>query len=84
MSENKEILLGNNPYCIVEMNHCQRQTTAVLCETCHCQWSMAFRYFIDDITRDTIQCSIYNRSTYNTDRKRMFFSSSIIDDKSDF
>lgn len=73
----KNLFLGNNPYCIVEMNHCQRQTTAVLCETCHCQWNMTFRYFIDDLTHDTIQCSIYNRSIFSTDRKRILFYSFI-------
>lgn len=67
-----EFFLGNNPYCIMEMNHCQRQTTAVLCETSHFQWNIAFRFFVNAIVDDTIQCSIYNRSTYNTDRKILF------------
>lgn len=56
----------------MEMNHCQRQTTAVLCETSHFQWNIAFRFLLDAIEDDTIQCSIYNRSIYSTDRKILF------------
>jgi len=59
---------GNNPYCIIEMNNYQRQTTPVLCDTSNLQWNVSFRFFICDIKQDFIKFSIYNRSKYTTDR----------------
>ncbi|UJR27307.1 hypothetical protein I4U23_008601 [Adineta vaga] len=59
---------GSNPYCIIEMNNYQRQTTPVLCDTSNIQWHVSFRFFICDIHNDIIKCSIYNRSKYTTDR----------------
>ncbi|CAF0851377.1 unnamed protein product [Rotaria sordida] len=59
---------GHNPYCIIEMNKCQRQTTPVLCDTSNLQWNVSFRFFICDIHNDIIKCSIYNRSKYTIDR----------------
>lgn len=59
----------NNPYCIMEMNDSQRQTTPVLCDTLNIQWNVLFRFFICDIKQDFIKCLIYNRSKYTTDRK---------------
>jgi hypothetical protein len=64
---------GNNSYCIIEMNHCQRQTTPVLCDTSNLQWNVSFRFFITDIKQDIIKCFVYNRSKYTTDRKFMGF-----------
>lgn len=61
--------LGNNPYCIIEMDNYQRQTTPVLCDTSKLQWNVSFRFLICDINNDMIKCSIYNRSKYTTDRK---------------
>ena len=60
---------GNNPYCIIEMNHFQRQTTPVLCEMINYQWNILFRFNIYNIQNDLIKCLIYNRSKYTTDRK---------------
>jgi hypothetical protein len=70
-----KIFLGNNPYCIIEMNNCQRQTTPVLCDTSNLQWNILFQFFICNIQHDIIKCFIYNRSKYTTDRKisRNFF-----------
>jgi hypothetical protein len=65
--------LGNNCYCIIEMNHCQRQTTPVLCDTSNFQWNVSFRFFIGDIKQDIIKCFVYNRSKYTTDRKIIAF-----------
>ncbi|CAF0871262.1 unnamed protein product [Adineta ricciae] len=59
---------GNNPYCIIEMNNNQRQTTPVLCDTSNVQWQVAFRFFVCDIHKEKIKFSIYNRSKYTTDR----------------
>jgi hypothetical protein len=65
----KKYFLGNNPYCIMEMNNCQRQTTPILCETSNLQWNVSFRFLISDLQHDSIKCFIYNRSKYTTDRK---------------
>ncbi|CAF4860899.1 unnamed protein product, partial [Rotaria sp. Silwood1] len=59
---------GHNPYCIIEMNEYQRQTTPVLCDTLNLQWNVLFRFFICDINNDIIKCSIYNRSKFTKDR----------------
>ncbi|CAF3015321.1 unnamed protein product [Rotaria sp. Silwood2] len=61
------IYLNHNPYCIIEMNQYQRQTTHVLCDTLDLQWNVSFRFFIFDINKDIIICSIYNRSKYTKD-----------------
>jgi len=63
-----KMILGNNPYCVIEMNNYQRQTTPVLCDTLNLQWNVSFRFFIGDIKQDFIKFSIYNRSKYTTDR----------------
>ncbi|CAF3419460.1 unnamed protein product [Rotaria socialis] len=59
---------GHNPYCIIEMNNHQRQTTPVLCDTAKLQWNILFRFLICNINNDVIKCSIYNRSKYTNDR----------------
>ncbi|CAF2140955.1 unnamed protein product [Rotaria magnacalcarata] len=59
---------GHNPYCIIEMNNHQRQTTPVLCDTAKLQWNVLFRFLICNINNDVIKCSIYNRSKYTKDR----------------
>ncbi|CAF1424178.1 unnamed protein product [Adineta steineri] len=59
---------GNNPYCIIEMNNSQRQTTPVHCDTSSLQWNISFQFFVCDINKDIIKCFIYNRSKYTTDR----------------
>ncbi|CAF4569669.1 unnamed protein product [Rotaria sp. Silwood1] len=59
---------GHNPYCIIEMNEYQRQTTPVLCDALNLQWNVLFRFFICDINNDIIKCSIYNRSKFTKDR----------------
>jgi hypothetical protein len=69
--ELNEIFLDNNPYCIIEMNDCQRQTTPVLCDTSNLQWNASFRFLIGDMHNDIIKCFIYNRSKYTTDRERI-------------
>lgn len=63
------MLIGNNPYCIIEMNNCQRQATPVICDTLNLQWNVSFRFLIGDIKNDIIKCFIYNRSKYTIDRK---------------
>lgn len=62
-------LAGCTPYCIIEMNDGQRQTTPVLCDTLNLQWNILFRFSIADLDRDTLTCSIYDRSKYTTDRR---------------
>ena len=62
-------LVGCTPYCIIETNDGQRQTTPVLCDTLNLQWNILFRFSIADLDRDTLTCSIYDRSKYTTDRR---------------
>ena len=68
-SFHRQSRLGCHPYCIMELNRCQRQTTPIVSDRLHVQWNVFFRFRLDDIQNDTIHCSIYNRSTFNIDRE---------------
>jgi len=57
-----------NSYCIIEMNHGQRQTTDVLWDSTELQWKISFRFSIFHFDHDRLKCSIYNRAKYTTDR----------------
>ena len=76
-TDSVNVFLGNNPYCIIEMNNNQRQTTPVLCDTSKIQWQVAFRFFVCDIHKEKIKFSIYNRSKYTTDRKKFLIEKTI-------
>ncbi|CAF1680142.1 unnamed protein product, partial [Didymodactylos carnosus] len=62
------ILLGNNPYCIVEMNNNQRQITPVLYDSVFPEWNVSFEFFICDLNKNIIKCSIYDRKQFSIDR----------------
>lgn len=60
---------GPNAYCIMEMNHGQRQTTPILWDKSHLQWTIFFRFDIFNMNEDRLKCSIYHRVKYSTDRR---------------
>lgn len=57
-----------SPYCIVEMNDSQRQTTTVLSESKYFHWNVSYEFLLANIDSDRIKFSIYNQSKYTIDR----------------
>ena len=63
------MVLAWNAYCIIEMNHGQRQTTDVLWDSSELQWRISFAFSIFHFDFDRLKCSIYNRAKFTTDRQ---------------